>query len=401
MKPDLLTGRILIIDDDEQILLVLKRFLSKNYKIDSFNNGEDALLNYTKNRYDLAITDIGLPGIDGIDVLKMIREIEPDLPVIVETGLGEMDIAISALKNGAFDFIQKPYNISQIEIAVKKAVDRTMLVRENKYLVTRLKDKNKKLKELNKEIQYRNNQIERDLNIANNLQACLYPTSLPELQGFNVYAKTKSVEKISGDFYLFDILQSDRLLFIIGDVSGHGVPAALYSAIVKSAITSIDKDHLTPSEALKKINLFLINAQKRNSYNYLTICYMILDKAKSEIIYSNAGIPAPVLVRASDGIESMKQNGPFVGIFEEAEYVNNTLPLIFGDKIIIFTDGAYESYCSNDVLNAYNTIKDLILNNIKRTIPDIINVLFDALMAEKEKVVDDASFIGIEFIGKV
>jgi len=115
---------ILLVDDEELIVELLENyFRSLGYDVTAVENAEKAL-EYIQNNfgYDLLITDINLPGKSGIDLLKITREIRPELPVILVTGHKTMDFAISAIKNGATDFITKPFQLNNVRKVVEKVI---------------------------------------------------------------------------------------------------------------------------------------------------------------------------------------------------------------------------------------------------------------------------------------
>lgn len=397
MIDEIIKNKVLLIDDDEMINQVLTSILEQEFEVENYFTAEDVLGKVEFSDFDVILTDVNLPGISGIDFLSKVREVDPNLPVIVITGMTYIDVAISALKNGATDFIQKPFYNDQIIIAVKRAQERRRLVLQNILLVDELKEKNQQLEVLNKNIQFRNEQMEHDLDIASNLQACLFPTSTPEVKDFSFALKYKPIEKISGDF--FDLIENKdgSYILIFADISGHGVPAALYSAMVKAAISSLDSSVKSPAKQIYEINQFLLHSQKKLSYNYATLCYIYFDLNNKKIIYSNAGIPAPILIRKNGKIDSLKQNGPFVGIFESVEFQDVELPFGKGDKIILFTDGAYEGYSEKDVLTGYKVTYEMVESIKKKSIDDIVNKLYSKIESAEKENEDDITIMGIKY----
>ncbi len=113
---------ILVIDDDPYVLESLSSLLGEyDYNVVACKSGEEAIPNLFKVKIDLVLTDIKMPGISGIDVLAKVHDINPRMPVILMTGYAELDMAINAIKKGAFDFITKPYNADYILYAIKRA----------------------------------------------------------------------------------------------------------------------------------------------------------------------------------------------------------------------------------------------------------------------------------------
>ena len=141
---------ILVIDDDEDILELIERHLSnKGYEVVTAYDGEQALPLLEKVKFDLVITDLKMPKIDGMEVLRRVKEKDPHIEVVILTGHGTMDNVIEALRNGgAFDYLQKPlYNIKQLSFITRKALERKRLRLENQRLMETLKEGNSLLKE--------------------------------------------------------------------------------------------------------------------------------------------------------------------------------------------------------------------------------------------------------------
>ncbi len=395
------TGKIVVVDDDELVNNLICLILENDYEVESFVTAEAALSSVDLHATDVVITDINLPGIDGIEFLKRIQKTESSIPVILITGFSDIDVAIEALKNGAFDFILKPFRNDQITISVQKAMDTKRLLIENRKLLEELRLKNQELETLNSRIQSRNVEIENELDIASNLQKCLFPIALPSVKDFDFFLKFRPVEKISGDF--FDFLVFDERLFsiIFADVSGHGVPAALYSAMVKAAILSVaeKRKNSPPSEFVEEINRFLISAQKKMSYNYVTLFYGLFDTGKKTLSYCNAGIPAPILMRESDEIIHLEPNSPFVGIFNASEYRQAEISLKQGDKLLFFTDGIFECTNVNDKIMGQRILIEMVKNLQHNDIMHMIEQLYAEVQSYcgELKHADDITLLGMSY----
>ncbi len=128
------TARILVVDDEESICEALKEVLEyESYAVTAVQQASAALSAIGAETFDVVISDIKMPGIDGMELLKKIQEIN-DVPVIMITGHGDIEMAVSALKSGAFDFITKPLDLNRLLISVRHAMDRQHLVKETKQL---------------------------------------------------------------------------------------------------------------------------------------------------------------------------------------------------------------------------------------------------------------------------
>ncbi|MBC7652811.1 MAG: sigma-54-dependent Fis family transcriptional regulator [Deinococcales bacterium] len=126
---------ILIIDDERAIRNVLKDILgNEGYKVDEAADGEEGLKKFLATTFDLVICDIKMPKIDGIEFLQKATEANPDVPVIMISGHGNIETAVDAVKKGAFDYISKPPDLNRLLITIRNALDKNSLVKETKIL---------------------------------------------------------------------------------------------------------------------------------------------------------------------------------------------------------------------------------------------------------------------------
>ncbi|MBX2934497.1 MAG: sigma-54-dependent Fis family transcriptional regulator [Ferruginibacter sp.] len=128
-------ANILIIDDEKSIRKTLTEILSyEGYKIDEAGDGEEGLKKYTDKEYDVVLCDIKMPKMDGIEFLDKAKDVNPDVPVIMISGHGNVDTAVEAVKKGAYDYISKPPDLNRLLITLRNALDKQSLVTETKVL---------------------------------------------------------------------------------------------------------------------------------------------------------------------------------------------------------------------------------------------------------------------------
>ena len=136
--------KILLIDDEPDSCKALSMLLSREgYRVESCNSGEQALPLLKKQSFELIISDLFLPGVSGIDILKQVKEAYPLTCVILITGNASAETAVEAMKEGAFDYITKPFNFEKLKLQVAKALEKSQLVTENQYLRQQLRGKYK------------------------------------------------------------------------------------------------------------------------------------------------------------------------------------------------------------------------------------------------------------------
>jgi DNA-binding response OmpR family regulator len=143
--------RSLIVDDDKAIGDVLKELVSREYTlVDVFSDGFDAVEFVKKQLVDIVITDLMMPGVGGLEVLRQAKITNPDVIVIIITGHASIETAMEAVREGAYDYIKKPFKLEEMGITFNNAVERVQLVRENKQLLQALKDAHDQLEVIKK-----------------------------------------------------------------------------------------------------------------------------------------------------------------------------------------------------------------------------------------------------------
>lgn len=187
--------------------------------------------------------------------------------------------------------------------------------------------------------------IESELKIAREIQLSMIPKifpAFPDKNEFDIYAILKPAKEVGGDLYDFFLIDEDNLCFVIGDVSGKGVPASLFMAVTKTLIKAKTEKGMSPDEILFKVNNELFS--ENESMMFVTLFIGILRFSTGEVIYSNGGHNLPYIIRANGDIESVpKIGGRVVGISENAVFKSGRLDLKNNDMIFLYTDGVTEA----------------------------------------------------------
>lgn len=190
---------------------------------------------------------------------------------------------------------------------------------------------------------------ESELKIARTIQMSFLPKRFPpfpERSEFDLYAALVSAKEVGGDLYDFFLLDDDHLFFLIGDVSGKGVPAALFMAAAKTLMKGTASRELAPSEVLLRVNREL--CLENESLMFVTLFCGVLNFRTGELLYSNAGHNPPVLLRRGRDPEWLPlPDGFFLGTMEEAVYETRKIFLAPGDRLLLYTDGVTEAMNSD------------------------------------------------------
>jgi DNA-binding NtrC family response regulator len=135
-------SRLLVLDDEQRMVDIVSMVLRRDgHEVTACTDAEEALLRLNEENFDLLVTDLRMPGADGLEVLKRARAAHPELPVILMTAHASVATAIEAMKEGAVDYVEKPFNNSELKALVRRALDLTRLERENRYLRAELRSR--------------------------------------------------------------------------------------------------------------------------------------------------------------------------------------------------------------------------------------------------------------------
>jgi sigma-B regulation protein RsbU (phosphoserine phosphatase) len=182
--------------------------------------------------------------------------------------------------------------------------------------------------------------IDEELRTAYKIQQRLLPDALPEIEGYRFAGANRPCKTVSGDYYDVVVRPDGRIYFVIADVSGKGITAALVMSSVATAFAIFTRSDPTPADLLRDINATL--APKTSPSKFVTMVAGVLDPATGVVSFANAGHVSPLLISAN-GVETMRSTDIVVGILPNAQYRNQSLTLAAGDSLVLFTDGVTEA----------------------------------------------------------
>lgn len=201
--------------------------------------------------------------------------------------------------------------------------------------------------------------MESELKIARDIQMSFLPKKLPgsaRRTGFDMDALLIPAREVGGDFYDFFPVGERRVFFAIGDVSGKGVPAALFMALTKSLMKGFARDSATPSEILARMNREL--CRDNETHMFVSVLCGILDGNTGEVLFSNAGHNPPVLLRPGKRPEVLRTHHSLVlGGSDDTGYVTERLAMRPGDGLFLYTDGLTEARCETGDFFAMDRLK--------------------------------------------
>jgi phosphoserine phosphatase RsbU/P len=241
--------------------------------------------------------------------------------------------------------------------------------------------------------------IENELAVARRLQLSILPAAVPQLAGVRVAAAYEPMTSVAGDFYEFIPVDSRRAGFLVADVSGHGVPAALIASMIKVAVQSVSAVADDPAELLRRLGRVL-HGHLRGQY--VTAAYLWLDAAKGTARYSAAGHP-PLLHwhAASRTAERVESNGLLFGVTPEADYPARDVAFEPGDRLLLYTDGLIEAERASGEVFGDARLEQVLREGQSRSAQELSRELLAAVAAWRPASVpqqDDITLLVVDVV---
>jgi sigma-B regulation protein RsbU (phosphoserine phosphatase) len=317
---------------------------------------------------DLNYTSDTTSGREGIDLLARVQALDGQLPVIVMTGWGSVDLAVEAMRRGVRDFVQKPWDNAQLVATLRTEIEEGRSRRERTAFERR------------------------ELDEARRIQRKLLPSTMPQLDGFELAASWQPAAGVGGDCFDAIPFGRSRLGLSIADVVGKGIPAALLMSNLQAALRAFATGAASPADICHQVNRILCGhiAEGR----FISFVYCLVDGEDSRVTYANAGHYPPILVRADGSVERLDVGGAVLGVFPEGAYEQGHVALQPGDRLVLYTDGITEVLGAQDEEFGEQRLIDLTVANRTCSAPALQARLAEAVAAfSGGRFQDDATLI--------
>jgi serine phosphatase RsbU (regulator of sigma subunit)/anti-anti-sigma regulatory factor len=388
----------LLVDDDPSLRQLVRRALSGlgcSEVLEAADGLDAQALLAERPDVDIVITDLMMPRLDGLGLLRWARDHCPEPVWVILSGLDTFDAAVEAIRIGAFDFLPKPPRAKELEVALRNALDHRRLVRDRQRLYTELEEANRQLATKVGELEEKSELLRRDLERAEVIQRALLPRAAPHIEHFSVHAIYRPGRHVGGDLYDVVRLDDRHMAVYVADATGHGVSAAMLSVLFKQRLVMVDEHSRRPlsaGEVLSAVNAS-IGSDGVAPGLFLTAAYCLIDTVNGNVTIASAGHPPLVLARLDGETRLVRRTGPALGLTPEARFTEEHLRLAPGDRILLYTDGLLQRH---DTVGERERVVRLLTTQVQDSEALLRSLLEGAVGDATEEDRDDVTLLLIE-----
>jgi phosphoserine phosphatase RsbU/P len=312
--------RVLVVDDQPDVREALRLLLKgAGYAIETVASPDDALAAAAHGGYNLIIVDMNYTwdttsGEEGLRLVDQLRAQRRDVPIIAMTGWSTIELAVEAMQRGACDFVPKPWDNNRFLSVVQKHLNAPPEP---------------------------SHPLAAELAIARLVQRKLLPQPRFSAYGLNCECASLPAGEVGGDLYDFFEIDGGTMAFLLGDVSGKGIGAALLMANLQATLRGQQELARYPSRLMERVNYLFFESTRPE--HFATLFYGVYEAATRTIRYVNCGHPSAVLVRATGEFELLDASATVLGAFKDRGFEERSVEMRAGDRVVLFSDGFSEA----------------------------------------------------------
>ncbi len=317
-------ARVLIADDQIDVLIALELLLKGGgLHTVSASSPREVLAAVRTDSFDAVLIDLNYTrdttsGQEGLELVSQLHALDPDLPVLVMTAWGSIELAVEAMRRGARDFVLKPW--------------------DNRSLLETLRAK---IEEGGRERRKHKRSAE-DLEIARQVQMNLFPRGSQSFANLEYAGRCVQAGAVGGDYYDFPDVGPDRFATVIADVSGKGIPAALLMANLQATLRSQCQNIGRPlTSILRSVHALFL--ESTDPHHFATMFFGCYEPGSRRLSYVNCGHNPPLLLRASGAFEKLEPTGTVLGLLPFWDCGQSDVLLCAGDVALLYSDGVTEA----------------------------------------------------------
>jgi phosphoserine phosphatase RsbU/P len=359
---------ILVVDDEPDLEILIRQKFRRRIRANELEfvfaqNGVEALAKLDERPdIDMVLSDINMPVMDGLTLIGQLRDRAPMIKAVVVSAYGDMANIRTAMNRGAIDFVTKPIDFDDLENTVARTLEHLAMLRDAVTSRERLVA------------------LQQELDVAAKMQAQILPRAALANGGVAFGAHMTPAKEVGGDFYDYFQIDDDRVGFVIADVSGKGVPAAIFMAVSHTLIRARGMDDSSPAACVSLVNNAL--CRDNDEAMFVSAFYGVLDSASGKLCCCNAGHNPPLLRKADGTVEWFAaKGGPALGVIEDAAYEEMEIDFAPGDTLLLYTDGVTEAIDEDDVPFGEDALKD-VFQRLGSADPSAVADIIETVAAE-------------------
>lgn len=357
------TGRkLLVIDDDALVRQSIVAYLEDSgFLVHDEPIGQAGVEWFKAHGPDLVLTDLRMPDLDGLDILRLVKDVDPGTPVIVISGMGMVDDVAEALRLGAADYLVKPLVDMEVLIhSINRALEICDLQRENERY-------RRQLERANRELQEYVRVLERDQQAGRQVQSNSLPPTPVKYGDIVIAHKIVPSLYLSGDFVDYGVINNRYLSFYLTDVSGHGASSAFVTVWLKQVVRRLFRERkmfreeqmieLDAASFMSAINQELMQSK----FGCHLTCFVGIIDVKTRTLHYVLGGHLPLPVLLADGkARFLDGKGKPVGIFRDAQWQVYQVQLPKDFSLVVFSDGILEILPPKDLIDKEARLPELL-----------------------------------------
>jgi sigma-B regulation protein RsbU (phosphoserine phosphatase) len=214
--------------------------------------------------------------------------------------------------------------------------------------------------------------VQEEIKIASKIQHDLLPKQNPQIEGYDIAGKNISAQLVGGDYYDFIQINQDRIALCLGDVSGKGLPAAILMANLQAAVRSQAILNVSAQDCTQRANKLLF--KNTSTEKFVTLFYAVLDAKRHELVFSNAGHDNPFLLRDKK-VTRLEAGGTVLGFIEDVPFEQETMTLLNGDVLLVYSDGITEAMDVNGKEFGEERLGEVVIANREKSAEELIDTI--------------------------
>lgn len=348
--------RILVVEDDPALL----RGLTDNLRCESYDvltatDGHAAFRMIRSAQPDLVVLDLTLPGLDGLEVCRRVRDAGLRTPIVMLTSRTEESDRVRGLEVGADDYVSKPFSLPELFARIRG------ILRHRRSWLTETSE------------------LHRDLRSASDVQRGLFPRTKPAVPGVDFAGACLPARIVGGDYFDYFEVDGAGLALLVADVAGKGASAALLMANLQGSVRSTAPSHGDECARLAH-HLNEIMYATTDESRYATMFYAVLEPSNGALTYVNAGHISALAIPDYGAAVELESNGPPIGLFDALPFTSARRTLERGMWLVMFSDGISEAVDGENNEFGRDRLVDVVQKHQHKTASEMCDAVLQSVV---------------------